>query len=277
MERGVPSTFYSTFPPDWSAGVLYAGEEHCLPNHSWRGVRDHFLLHYVVEGAGEVRRKRRSYALTRGDAFLFAPGDYLHYRADAADPWHYLWVGFGGVHADDVLAQLRPRSGVPVMAMPYSERVHDGFRTMLAEARERRATTAMRLAGLLYRLIADLTELRTVESVRTTASDLVDEACAFVQQNYQRDIGVADVIGHIGVDRSHFSRVFRAQRGLSLRDYLIRIRMERARRLIRETSLSVQAVASSVGYRSYPSFERRFQAYYECSPTQARRMDGGAR
>jgi AraC-like DNA-binding protein len=277
MDRGVPSTFYSTFPPDWSAGVLYVGEERCLPSHSWQGVRDHFLLHYVVAGGGSVRRNRRSYPLTRGDAFLFAPGDYLHYRADATDPWHYVWVGFGGVHADDLLAQLRPRSGVPVMLMPYSERVHAGFREMLAEARERRGTTSMRLAALLYRLIAELAELRTVQTDRTTASDLVNEACAFVQQNYQREIGVADVIGHIGVDRSHFSRVFRERQGLSLRDYLIRIRMERARRLIRETSLSMRAVASSVGYRSYPSFERRFHAYYECSPSQARAQDGASR
>ncbi|MFW5745881.1 MAG: helix-turn-helix transcriptional regulator, partial [Spirochaetota bacterium] len=146
---------------------------------------------------------------------------------------------------------------------------------MLGVLRERRTASGLEITGLLYELFALLARTRNASapngrSVRTTAVDLVEEARRFVEQNYQREIEVADVIRHIGIDRSHFSRVFREVEGVSLQTYLITTRMERSMRLLAETDLAVQAVASSVGYRTYESFERRFRACFGSSPSQAR-------
>lgn len=273
-------TYYGTCPPDWSAGVLDVGHEQCRPGHSWRGVRDHFLLHYVCDGRGEVRVGSRRIPLARGDAFLFAPGDYLHYRADDEDPWYYIWVGFRGLHADALVAPLETSGRAPVLSMPYSPEVRETLERMLSVLRERKAGSSLEITGLLYELFALLARVHADSPsggrpVRTTAVDLVEEAKRFVQQNYQREIDVGDVIRHIGIDRSHFSRVFRETEGISLRDYLIGTRMERAMRLLTETDLAVRAVAASVGYGTYESFERRFRDRFETSPSQARRARRG--
>jgi AraC-like DNA-binding protein len=270
-------SFYSTCPPDWSAGVVHAGYEYCEPGHRWQGLRDHFLLHYVCQGTGTVRTQNREERLTRGDAFLFSPGEYLDYRADDTDPWYYLWVGFRGIHARDLVDREIRRGGSPVLSLPFASEITDLFSEMIALLRERPDGAMLQVTGLLYLLLGRLIALQAKTApIRTTAGGLVAEAETFVLQNYQRDITVHDVIRHIGVDRSHFGRVFRRETGRSIRDFLIETRMERAHRMIEETDLAVRAVAASVGYRNYASFERRFHSWFGYAPTTIRRNPSGS-
>ncbi|MFW6262328.1 MAG: helix-turn-helix transcriptional regulator, partial [Spirochaetota bacterium] len=175
----------------------------------------------------------------------------------------------------ELVAPLGTSDRAPALRLPYSREVRGTLERMLSVLRRRDVANGLEITGLLYELFALLARAREASStparpVRTTAVDLVEEARRFVQQNYQREIDVADVIRHIGIDRSHFSRVFREREGVSLRSYLISTRMERAMRLLAETDLAVRAVASSVGYRTYESFERRFRDYFGRSPSQAR-------
>ncbi len=271
MEPSGPQSYYSTCPPDWSAGVLYVGQEQCGPGHNWQGVRDHFLLHYVSRGEGSVRTGRRVYRLGRGDAFLYPPGVRMNYTADENDPWHYLWVGFRGIHGDELITPLGVTATNPVLHMPYSREIETTLREMIATLKNRNTGSSLIVTGLLYRLLGLLEQACAHDRpVRTTAADLVREARMFVQQNFQREIDVADVVRHIGIDRSHFSRVFRRSEGISLREFLIRTRMDRARRLIEETDLPMRAVAASVGYAAYPSFERRYRSHFGCAPSETR-------
>jgi len=271
MEPSGPQSYYSTCPPDWSAGVLYVGQEQCARGHNWQGVRDHFLLHYISRGAGSVRAGRRVYRLGRGDAFLYPPGVSMNYTADENDPWHYLWVGFRGIHGDDLITPLGLTPTKPVLQMAHSADIEATLHEMIATLKDRRTGSSLLVTGLLYRLLGLLEqECVNVRPVRTTAADLVSEARMFVQQNFQREIDVADVVRHIGIDRSHFSRVFRESEGMSLREFLIRTRMDRARRLVEETDLPMRAVAASVGYATYPSFERRYRSCFGCSPSETR-------
>jgi len=271
MEPSGPQSYYSTCPPDWSAGVLYVGHEQCAPGHNWQGVRDHFLMHYVSRGEGSVRAGRRVYRLGRGDAFLYPPGVSMNYTADADDPWHYLWVGFRGIHGNDLITPLGLTATKPVLQMAYSREIETTLHEMIETLEHRDTGSGLLVTGLLYRLLGLLEQACAVDRpIRTTAADLVREARMFVQQNFQREIDVADVIRHIGIDRSHFSRVFRSSEGISLREFLIRTRMDRARRLIEETDLPMRAVAASVGYATYPSFERRYRATFGCAPSATR-------
>jgi len=254
---------YGTFPPDWSVGVLYAGREVCAASHSWEGVRDHYVLHLVLSGLGRAKWGRRSRTLSRGRLFLIRPGERIFYQADADEPWSYAWIGFAGVHAGSLTRLLPDDERAPCLETHNLHQAESYFNKIAQTLETARAHSSYRAAGLLLLLLAQLEEEREAASGRrTSAEDLVQEARAFIDQNFQREIDVADVISHIGVDRSHFSRVFRTHVGTSIQDYLIQTRMERARRLLQETSLPVRAVAASVGYRTYGSFSRRFHRYF---------------
>jgi two-component system response regulator YesN len=63
----------------------------------------------------------------------------------------------------------------------------------------------------------------------------------------------------------YLGRLFRAQVGSSVREYLTRVRLERAAALVRE-GVKIEAVALSVGYRSKKNFYQQFKKRYGMTP-----------
>ena len=73
------------------------------------------------------------------------------------------------------------------------------------------------------------------------------------------------------MSRFHFVRAFHATLGTTPHQYLIRLRMERARTLLTDTTLPIGKVARRVGYKSQSHFGARFHSLFGCTPTAYRK------
>jgi len=134
MERGssVGREFkhsFKTEPRSELPLVVYnVGFQKCVPGHGWGpGVRDHYLLHYIVSGRGSYEAGGRSFALEAGQAFLVHPDVPVCYRADEEEPWEYYWVGFSGPAAPLLLAQTPFGRHYPVLRPATGERLRRGL------------------------------------------------------------------------------------------------------------------------------------------------------
>ena len=84
--------------------VYRCGIEECSPGHSWGpGLRDHFIIHYVLKGKGYFTINNTQYEVSENHGFLISPNQIVSYNADNNDPWTYSWVGFIGLRADGLL------------------------------------------------------------------------------------------------------------------------------------------------------------------------------
>ena len=63
------------------------------------GVRDHYLIHYVVSGRGTFTAAGRAFPVRAGEVFLVWPNVVVSYEADTESPWEYYWLGFSGPDA----------------------------------------------------------------------------------------------------------------------------------------------------------------------------------
>ena len=75
------------------------------------GVRDHYILHYVLSGKGEYTCEGETYPVGRQEVFLIRPGERICYEADAHTPWAYAWIGFEGEGAERERAPFWNRAG----------------------------------------------------------------------------------------------------------------------------------------------------------------------
>ena len=88
--------------------VCNTGLQRCEPGYSWGpGVRDHFLIHYVISGSGVYESDGVRRELRAGDLFLSRPDMRIFYQSSADDPWEYCWVGFHGTDAELLLERIR--------------------------------------------------------------------------------------------------------------------------------------------------------------------------
>ena len=89
--------------------------------------------------------------------------------------------------------------------------------------------------------------------------------------NFQRKIDLNELADVAGLSRSHFSRFFKVQTGISPGEYLTRLRMERARHLLLTTFLSIKQILAAVGYDTRSAFTNRFRRDFHASPSEYRR------
>lgn len=87
-----------------SLSVYNVGFQSCDSLYQWGpGIRDHYLIHYIISGKGRYTVNGKVHTLTPGDVFLVYPNTEVIYQADAEDPWEYTWVGFTGSDAATIL------------------------------------------------------------------------------------------------------------------------------------------------------------------------------
>jgi two-component system, response regulator YesN len=83
------------------------------------------------------------------------------------------------------------------------------------------------------------------------------------------DLSLEDLAEGIDVSPRQLQRIFREEGGRSFRDYLLRIRMERAKQLVsRDPPLPTTLVAPLVGYRGSSGLRQAFKRYHGKNPSE---------
>jgi len=95
-------------------------------------------------------------------------------------------------------------------------------------------------------------------------------ALAFIHSHIARPISITHVAKTVCVTRKTLERRFKEILGRTPREEIFRIRMEKAKMLLRETLLPVETIASQVGYPSVEYFFRVFRKVFKTTPNQYR-------
>jgi AraC-like DNA-binding protein len=99
----------------------------------------------------------------------------------------------------------------------------------------------------------------------------VIKACGYIRSRaLVDDINLADVARHCCVSEGHLSRIFHHATGLTFREYLTQVRVERAKSLLLNSGKSVTEIAYESGFQSLSQFHRVFRKIHGASPGEMR-------
>ncbi len=257
-----------------SLSVYNVGYQRCESGHQWGpGVRDHFLIHCVVSGRGAYVSGKRKYELGAGDLFLVYPYSEVTYRADDAEPWEYCWVGFSGTDAGAILESTDFTAENPVIRSSASETEMRDRLLRIYASRGNGFADAVKMTGELYIALSSLVAAASREEpVRRANLSHVEKGLAYIESHYSWPISVDDVASYVGVSRSQLFREFKANVGKSPKEYLSERRIRHSCALLRETGLSVSAIATSVGYDNGMYYAKVFRAAKGMTPSEYRAL-----
>ncbi len=241
--------------------VYNCGMQKCEPLYTWGpGVRDHYLIHYVISGEGTFETQGRVHNVASGDVFFAKPGEIITYTANKNNPWEYYWVGFNGPYANKIMLQLPFSNEKPTHKCENAQEIEKIMENIFTSRGTSTFNEAL-MVGNLYIFLANLmkackhNEQRNVNS----SAQYVKNAIQFIQFNYSNDIGIDDISRNIGVSRSHLYRVFINNVGQSPIDYLTGYRINEACYLLKNSTLSIAEIAVSVGFFDQFYFSRVFK------------------
>lgn len=256
-----------------SLSVTYSGHQQCSAAQRWgKGVREQYILHYVVSGRGYYNTPDGSFSLSAGDIFLIRPFTEIEYFPAPEDPWEYRWVNFTGADAEIILSRTDFTPSSPVMSgcgediLPLMEMITDNPGQELYNSLE--------LTGTLYRLLAALVKRSGNKNPASRRCEdrhkCLRAALDYIAANYPLPISVEDIAAAASVSESTLFRLFRTELGTAPSVYLINFRIEQAKKLLSETDISVTAAARSAGYENNLYFSRAFRKATGMTPTEFR-------
>jgi two-component system response regulator YesN len=112
---------------------------------------------------------------------------------------------------------------------------------------------------------------KLTETGLARVSEIVDEAKRYVRRHLTEDLSLERVSEQVDISREYLTRCFRTETGVSFRQYVIRQRLLRARRLLAETDHTVTAVCFDAGFGSLSHFIRTFKRTFGRTPSAYRR------
>lgn len=100
----------------------------------------------------------------------------------------------------------------------------------------------------------------------------IQKMLSFIYDHYRENITLEDIAKAADISRSEAGRCFNRYMSCSPIDALIQYRLQAARGLLNETTLSLEEISECCGFHSTNYFSRRFRKEYGCSPSQYREM-----
>jgi AraC-like DNA-binding protein/ligand-binding sensor protein len=97
----------------------------------------------------------------------------------------------------------------------------------------------------------------------------------FMLENYNRKISLQEVAGVSGLSAPYFSTIFKDEMGENFSSYLNRLRVEKARRMLLDTEVSLSEIAGSCGFEDQSWFSKIFKVFTGISPGKYRSRNGG--
>lgn len=280
MGKPTHTVSLNLYPGNGELVVLFAGQAQTPPSHKvGPQVLDYHLVHYVLSGKGRFRCRGRDYELSEGGHFFIFPGELSSYESDEQDPWRYIWIGFKGTRADELLSQLSITPYQPTVSTKGNRKIPVLFHKMAHVLGEGHPSCDLQAGALLRLLLAEYARQLDVLPSRSSSADpvqlQVEQAIRWLNLQYSQPVSIEQMAHTLGYHRSYLSKIFKQHTGVSPMQFLLKIRMERARLLLREP-LTIEQVASSVGFPDALYFSKQFKKWFGSSPTRYRELQGGS-
>lgn len=148
------------------------------------------------------------------------------------------------------------------------------FLDYLGYLEELKEVEEMSLDAWAYRKFQYL--IKTIR-IRKTAKVpyVIHNAIAYIEKHYTESITLEDIANQVGLTPQYFSTYFKEEMDCTLIDYITKLRIEKAKEIIRNSQMSVQEICFIVGYHDPNYFSRIFKKYVGLTPSKYKKEFGG--
>lgn len=101
--------------------------------------------------------------------------------------------------------------------------------------------------------------------------DYIRELCSYINQNYMHRLSLEKLAAQVSLNKNYMIRLFKQQMNTTPVAYIREIRLFYARTILIDSSLSVNEIAISCGFRSAAYFSKEFREKYGAPPTEYRK------
>lgn len=278
------TTEYDITYRDFNPTVLFAikGKKICDDvYHS----HDFTEMAYIISGKGKFCINDRMYHVQEGDIIFINPGEkHQSIVTDPNAPTTEFYTGFTDFHFRDMEPNnFDIRRNIPIIHTDaeLKQQVTKLSYAMLEEQENNMPGKYFMLKSyltqMLLLIIREIIEPQKAQSgYNFTSSNknyVVHRIMTYIDEHFTQKISLDQIAKNMYLSPVYISKIFKEETGDSPINYLIKIRMERAKdMLINPDETSVKNIATRVGYEDAYHFSKLFKKHYGVSPLNYKKI-----
>lgn len=256
--------------------------EYTMPT---KHLHDEYEIYYLVEGERFYFIGQHTYHIKKG-SLVFINRNEIHKTGVASDSYHdrilvefkeepfaSFFNQFGDLNLRDFFEK---HSGVYEVNSNEQAYIENLFIEIQSEIHHKHPGYRLNVMSKLSQII--LYGIRYVDSHKIappTSSSLakhqkVDQIADYITANCSEPISLENIADKYFLNKCYLSRIFKEVTGFTVNEYINIHRVEKAQKLLTDTSLSITEIANICGYDSITYFEKVFRTYRETSPLKYR-------
>ena len=240
----------------------------------------HPELSYVLSGSVTYNINNNLYRLKKGDFLVLNPGVYHEEYLAPGEQVSELHLGVDNINLEGFPKNfLIKENASPVVHLKkYDKEFDDCIHQIITEQAKNEPgidiilkSLSMRLLVLLLRETYCDDEIEETDSLSFNSSDkssIVQTIVSYMNERYTEEISLDKMAKTTYLSPVYISKIFKEETGYSPINYLINIRLQKAKQLLEEGRTSVKAAAESVGYNDAYYFSKLFKKYYGYPPSK---------
>lgn len=260
---------------------------HVAETFTMPAVTEPFIA-WAASGCAEFEEREgngpwRSTRVQKGTLFVTAGGaPYdMRWRSLGADPFEAVLVIISMALFNAALAEVFGANAATARLRDVSGFEDPRLISLLQQLRDEagaRAASPLFVRGVAQAIAVHLA--RNYAEVSDAAKGEVSALPAFklrrvtdwMAEHLAEEFSLARLARQVGMSESHFNRLFKRATGVPPSQYQIKLRMDAARRLLRESGCSVIEIGNEIGYSNPSHFARLFRKETGVSPSDYRRQ-----
>lgn len=228
-----------------------------------------YSINLVSAGRGILHTRNGEYLLQPGVMFFTFPQQ--EYRVESTEDLHFMYVSFLGIRANALMERLGLRSNYAVfpdcgaLLPTWKQALH------VSEPENLDLITE----GLLLYSLAHLCNTAKESKSKEASTEIILKVKLYLEEHFSdQDLTLQAVATKFGYNHKYLSLKFKKTLSIGFNDYLGDLRIQHARKLIREGMQNVAEISRRCGYNDPFYFSRLFRGKTGLSPKQYMRKRG---
>lgn len=277
IEKGVLNNSYIHFnsPSNVAKSLFYyinsVGHFYCDSNYIVaRDSFDSFLIMYIVKGEGKLTIKNKSKIIRENDIILI--NCYEPHQYETNSSIETLWLHFDGNVSYDYF-NLIQQDNTHIVFSATSSLIPNYLKSMINLFKEDQIINESMISWKLQQILAELFSLSNGNQINVSPnSNFIETSISYIKNNFKNKISLEDIANSVSISPFYFSRLFKKETGYSPYDYIIMIRLNHAKNLLKTTNMLIKEIAFECGFNSESNFVTAFKKHVNMTPKQFRNI-----
>lgn len=247
------------------------GHHHQGPKH-WT-EREHdcgmYYLLYTIDGSGLLKYENNSYELFKGDIIFVDANTYHYYKTGRLGHWKYCYINLYG-NGCKIYYDFLFHDGFKILNEPNIEKTVKMFDEIYDLIDKHSFEDNVKISEILSSFFHNVASKAYKSNASPSLEWNLDYSIRYIESNFTSDIKISKLANSFNVSTEYFIRQFKKNTGLSPYKYMLDLRINLAKNMLKFMNRPIFEIATLSGFKTAANMIYCFNKYEGISPLEFR-------